>query len=310
MQDGIGIQVAIERLTEELSRYGPEGAAPVPAEADARAYTRQLAARHYENFPVLSLFVPWRLRQHFANVYAYCRWADDLADEIEDPQKALVLLDWWETELDGCYSGRPRHPVMVALAETIGAFGIPRQPFVDLLAAFRRDQRQTRYATYADLLDYCRCSADPVGRLVLYLCKAHNAENAALSDAVCTGLQLANFWQDVCVDLEKGRIYLPLEDMARFGVTEESLAAPDDGPAFRKLLAFEVERAEELLRRGLPLARRLRGRLRVAVAGFALGGLAILQKIRAAHFTVLQARPKLTRGDKLAVLARALFGRW
>lgn len=290
----------------ELAGLGPEAPPRKWSLEQAQGYTRNLADTHYENFPVVSVFVPKPLRQHFANIYAYCRWSDDLADEVGDQERSLELLDWWQWELDLCYLGQANHPVMVALAETVERFEIPKQPFIDLLTAFRRDQRQTRYDTFDDLVDYCRCSADPVGRLVLYLCERYNGERAALSDAVCTGLQLANFWQDVSRDIDKGRIYLPREDRVRFGVDEADLVARRFTPQFAELLRFEVDRAEALLRRGRPLARQMPGRLKIVIAMFAEGGLAILEKIRRIEYNVLDRRPKLTKWDMACVAARSL----
>jgi squalene synthase HpnC len=189
----------------------------------AQAYTRWLATHHYENFNVVSWLLPKELHQHFYNVYAYCRWADDLGDEIPSKERALELLDWWERELDACYEGRPAHPVFVALRETVVAKDIPKQPFADLLKAFRQDQVVKRYGTWEAVLDYCVYSANPVGRLVLYLCGYRDDHRQRLSDATCTALQLANFWQDVSRDLEKGRIYIPLERAAAHGISEEDI---------------------------------------------------------------------------------------
>src|SRR5713226_4420208 len=191
----------------------------------AQQYTRWLATHHYENFNVVSWLLPKELHQHFYNVYAYCRWADDLGDEVPDPLRALELLDWWERELDACYDGRPSHPVFVALRETVVAKNIPKQPFADLLKAFRQDQTLKRYPTWDAVLGYCVYSANPVGRLVLYLCGYRDAERQRLSDATCTALQLANFWQDVGRDLDKGRIYIPLEALAAHGLKEDDIAA-------------------------------------------------------------------------------------
>ena len=293
-------------VLEDLDDFGPDAQpGATPDAATARAYTRRLTTQHYENFPVLSLAVPHRLRQHFANVYAYCRWSDDLADEVGDTKRSLTLLDWWETELISCYAGQPQHPVMIALAETIEEFAIPRKPFSDLLVAFRRDQRQQRYRTFAELRDYCRYSADPVGQLVLYLCRLYDERRVALSDNVCTGLQLANFWQDVSRDLDKGRVYLPAEDMCQFGVAETEVLQRQFSPQFARLLAFQVDRAEEHLRTGLPLVKEMPGRLRIVIAAFVYGGLAILHKIRAGGFDVFARRPKLNKADLLGVLLRS-----
>src|SRR6266850_6455139 len=189
----------------------------------AERYTRWLATHHYENFTVASVFLPRHLRQHFYNVYAYCRWADDLADEIPETAKALELLNWWGGELGQCYAGSASHPVFIALQGTIEKFSIPINPFSDLLAAFRQDQTVRRYATWNDVLDYCRYSANPVGRLVLYLCGYADSERQLLSDYTCTALQLANFWQDVSRDLNKDRIYIPLDFLASYGLTPSDL---------------------------------------------------------------------------------------
>src|ERR1700688_4858696 len=199
----------------------PEGCSPEEAER----YTRWLAMHHYENFGVVSWLLPRSLHQHFYNVYAYCRWSDDLGDEVPDHARALALLDDWERELDACYAGHPSHPVLIALAPTIKAFDIPSEPFRDLLTAFRQDQHAPRYETWGDVIGYCRYSANPVGRLVLYLCGYRDAMRQQLSDATCTALQLANFWQDVSRDLEKGRIYIPLDALAAHGLAEEDIVA-------------------------------------------------------------------------------------
>src|SRR6202167_3064937 len=214
-----------------------------PSLAEAREYCRQLARAHYENFSVATWFLPKRLRQHFFNVYAYCRISDDLGDEVGNPRASLEMFDQWEAELDACYEGVPRHPLFVALAETVRQFDIPRKPFADLLTAFRQDQTTLRYPTFDDLVGYCKNSANPVGHLVLYLCGYRDAERQTLSDFTCTALQLANFWQDVSTDYEKGRIYLPLRDLQHFGVTEDDIAAQRNTAGFCDLMAFQVDRA-------------------------------------------------------------------
>src|SRR6266699_2906458 len=206
--------------------------ASAPSMRDAQSYCERLARSHYENFSVATWFLPKRLHQHFFNVYAYCRISDDLGDETGDPSASLHLLDEWEAELNACYEGAPRHPVFVALAGTVRDFDIPRQTFADLLTAFRQDQTITRYETFDDLLGYCRYSANPVGHLVLYLCGYRDAERQQFSDFTCTALQLANFWQDVSADFAKGRIYLPLEDLRRFGVSEEVIRDSENASAF------------------------------------------------------------------------------
>ena len=237
----------------ELTAYGPTATYPTPTEAEALAYCRRLAKTHYENFSVATLLLPRPLVPHFHVIYSYCRWADDLGDETGGGERALSLLAWWRGELMRCYDGTATHPVMIALGPTIRRFGIPSAPFLDLIKAFEQDQVVTRYESYSQLEAYCRWSANPVGRLVLYLCECFNEQSAVLSDDICTGLQLANFWQDVSRDSEIGRVYLPAEDRVRFGYSDDDLAARRFTPAFRELMRFEVERARGLLERGLGL---------------------------------------------------------
>jgi squalene synthase HpnC len=270
---------------------------------EAREYCARLAKSHYENFLVASVFVPRTLRQHFYNVYAYCRISDDLGDESGGPANALPLLDWWERELDACYAGAPEHPVFVALAETNARFGIPREPYADLLRAFRQDQTVTRYATYDEVLGYCRYSADPVGRLVLYLAGYRDAERQKLSDATCTALQLANFWQDVVRDYAIGRVYLPQDDMARFGVTDADIAARSFSPAFGDLMRFECDRATALFREGLGLCPLVDRRLRLDIEMFSRGGMEVLRRIEAQGYDVLTSRPVVPKRRQIAMLA-------
>jgi len=272
----------------------------------ARAYCARLARSHYENFLVGSLFVPRDLRQHFYNVYAYCRIADDLGDESGDPGTALALLDWWEDELNACFAGQPRHPVFVALQETNARFGIPLQPYADLLRAFRQDQVVTRYATYEQLLNYCRYSANPVGHLVLHLCGCRDAECQKLADATCTALQLTNFWQDVVRDYAIGRIYLPQEDMARYNVTEADIAARRFTPGFAGLLEMECGRARALFQDGLKLCALVDRRLRLDVEMFTRGGLEVLRRIEAQGYDVLSRRPAIPKRRQAAILVRRL----
>lgn len=294
---------------DELAVYGPANRRQPVSVAAAQAYCRQLARSHYENFLVVSLLLPKPLRQHFYNVYAYCRWADDLADETASPAQALDLLAWWEGELERCYAGEASHPVFIALRQTIDDFAIPREPFHDLLIAFRQDQQQTRYATFADLLDYCRYSANPVGELVLYLGKSWWPQTAELSASICTGLQLANHWQDVARDFANGRVYLPQEDMQRYGVTEDDLKIVPATPAFRELLRFEVDRAEEYLRAGEPLCGLISSALRSQVRLFVRGGLAILQEIRKAEYDVLSKRPQVRKSQQIKLLLQCWLTR-
>lgn len=275
--------------------------------AEARQYCARLARSHYENFLVAGLFCPRSLRQHFYNVYAYCRVSDDLGDEIGDPQESLRLLDWWEEELDAMYAGEPRHPVFVALEETVQEFGIPVTPFRDLLQAFRQDQTLTDYPTYNELVQYCRYSANPVGRLVLALCGCQEAEQARLSDCTCTALQLANFWQDVRRDLSRGRIYLPREDRDRFGYPEDSLRALRCTPEFVELMRFEVERTRALFREGSGLGALVSRRVRLDVEMFTRGGLEVLRRIEAQGYDVLSRRPVVPRSRQLTLLCGRLL---
>jgi squalene synthase HpnC len=276
-----------------------------PSLEEAREYCRKLARTHYENFSVATWFLPQRLRQHFFNVYAYCRISDDLGDEVGDAAASLELLDQWEAELDACYAGTPRHPVFVALAETVRSFDIPKHEFSDLVRAFRQDQTVKRFETFNDVLAYCRYSANPVGHLVLYLCGYRDAECQQLSDFTCTALQLANFWQDVSVDYAKGRIYLPLEDLRRFQVTEDDIAANRNTPAFCAMMKFEVERAREWFRQGLPLVEKVESELAIDLELFTRGGQEILNAIERQGFAVLGRRPAISKPRKLALVARA-----
>jgi squalene synthase HpnC len=280
-----------------------------PTLAEARAYCKTLAESHYENFHVTSWFLPEALRPHFHSIYAYCRISDDLGDEVGSTDVALALLDFWGRELDACYEGRATHPVFVALAETIKACSIPKEPFADLLTAFRQDQTTPRYATMQDVLGYCRYSANPVGRLVLYACNDVSEENFRLSDATCTALQLANFWQDVSVDILKGRIYIPLDDLARFGVAEETIHGNVATPEFRALLQHEVEYARSLFLEGLPLIGRVNRDLALDLDLFSRGGLEILNAIEQRNFDVLSARPSIGKRTKLALAFRAVTGK-
>lgn len=279
--------------------------ARAPSLPDAYSYCERLARTHYENFSVATWFLPKRLRQHFFNVYAYCRISDDLGDETGNPAASLQLLDQWECELNACYDRTPRHPVFVALAGTVREFEIPKHEFADLLTAFRQDQTVTRYETFEDLLDYCRNSANPVGHLVLYLCGYRDAERQQLSDFTCTALQLANFWQDVSIDYEKGRIYLPLESLRRFQVTEADIAGKNNSRQFRELMRSEVQRAREWFDRGLPLIDKVSRELAIDVELFSRGGQEILNAIERQDYAVLGRRPAISKSRKLALVARA-----
>jgi len=280
-----------------------------PSLEAARRYCRQLAESHYENFSVASWFLPAALRPHFHAIYAYCRIADDLGDEVGDAAQSLALLDQWGRELDECYAGRARHPVFVALSETIKACQIPQEPFANLLVAFRQDQTVTRYRSMDELIGYCRNSADPVGRLVLYACGEATPERFPLSDATCTALQLANFWQDVRRDYAKGRIYLPQDAMERFGVTEATIVTGQITPEFRALLRYEVEFTRKLFAQGLPLIGLVGRELALDLDLFNRGGLETLAAIEHQNYDVLTRRPRLSKATKVKLMFRAVAGK-
>jgi squalene synthase HpnC/squalene synthase HpnD len=287
----------------ELANHAPPAGCSPEA---AQQYTRWLATHHYENFNVVSWLLPKELHQHFYNVYAYCRWADDLGDEVPETSRALELLDWWEQELDICYDGRPSHPVFVALRETIVAKDIPKQPFADLLKAFRQDQTVKRYPTWDAVLGYCVYSANPVGHLVLYLCGYRDAERQRLSDATCTALQLANFWQDVSRDLEKGRIYIPLDAAAAQGLHESDIVERHFDERYVRLMKDLIARTRTLFAEGLPLAKVVDTRLSVDLEMFSRGGLAVLDAIEAMGYDTLHHRPAIGKGKQIRLLGRAL----
>lgn len=294
----------------ELERWGPQARHEPVSLAQAQGYCSRLARTHYENFSVATLLLPRRLIPHFHNIYAYCRWADDLGDETGGGQRALDLLRWWREELMRSYDGNARHPVMIALAHTIQRYHIPPTPFLELLLAFEQDQVVKRYETYDQVLGYCRYSANPVGHLVLYLCECHRPRTASLSDAICTALQLANFWQDVARDLDIGRVYLPAEDRRRFGYTDAELEGRRFTPAFAELMRFEVERTRGLFAEGMPLVPLVPREVQGDIELFARGGLGILQKITEAGYDVWRARPVLKKWDKVGLLGGVLWRRW
>ena len=267
---------------------------------EAYAQCARLARTHYENFTVASWLLPHDKRNHIYAIYAFCRFVDDLGDE--HPGDRLSALDTWEQDLLECYAGTPQHSYLIALQETIRAFDIPREPFLKLIEANRMDQTNPRYSTYGDLERYCQHSANPVGHLVLYVFGYPDEERQQLSDYTCTALQLANFWQDVARDFAKGRIYIPSEDMARFGYSEDQLAQGAFTHRFRDLMEFEVERARELFRRGSRLIDTLDGRLKLDVALFSLGGMKVLDAIKRQGYDVLSRRPELTRAAKTRLM--------
>lgn len=255
-----------------------------------------------------SLLVPRRLLKHFYAIYAYCRWADDLADEISDGETSLAFLAWWRDELRSCYDGRPRHPVLIALRETIARFRIPPDPFLRLLHAFEQDQRVKEYDSFDQLLGYCRHSANPVGHLVLYLFECFTADRAKLADSICTGLQLAGCWQDVAQDRTLGRVYLPRQDRERFGYPEFDLQARKFTSAFADLMRFEVSRARGYLNHGAHLLPMLPPEARRNVELFLRSGQAVLDAIARCGFDVWTRRPEVPRWQRAEILLRVLMG--
>lgn len=329
------MQPRMQAVIEQLETYGPEHCEPTTYE-QAAAYTRELTATHYENFTVVSWLLPRELRDDFRHVYAFCRWADDLGDETGDPQRSLELLDWWRQELTLCYEGKPRHPVYVALARTVEKHDIPRKPFDDLIDAFVQDQQVTRYETWEQTVDYCTRSADPVGRLVLYMCGYRDEERQRLSDATCTALQLANFWQDVRRDIvERDRVYIPREIAREHGLDIEQMVAvvkaEGEGAAdcttcasgdmmtklgsralleqFKPTCQALVDRTWPLFEKGRELWPLLDKRYRTDIKLFTLGGESILKMIERVDYATLLHRPSLSKGQKLGLMMRALLGK-
>lgn len=297
-------------FAEQLNTYGPEATPWKASLHAARAYCKWVTNSHYENFSVASFLLPRKLIPHFHAIYAYCRWADDLGDESGSPERALLLLDWWKKQLHDCYEGKIGHPVFTALKPTIEQFNIPLEPFLDLTSAFEQDQRIRRYETYDQLIDYCRRSANPVGRLVLYLCQCFTIENANLSDNICTALQLTNFWQDVRRDFDNlDRVYIPTADRLSFGYGEDDLQIKRFTPQFRELMRELVSRTRELFDAGEPLFSRLPGRIRSNIELFSAGGRAILDRIEALDFDVLTTRPTLSKADKARIIIGSFVNR-
>jgi squalene synthase HpnC len=290
---------------KEYVRSVPSGAAVYSA-AESREYTRWLATHHYENFHVVSFLLPRKLHQDFYNVYSFCRWADDLGDEMGDAHESLRLLNWWRSELEAMYTGQSSHPVFVALQDTVERHGIPIEPFDRLIRAFEQDQTITRYPDFDEVLRYCANSANPVGHLVLYLCGYRDSERRALSDFTCSALQLANFWQDIRVDLEKNRIYLPLNLLNKYGYTVDKLFEGKEDAQFRAVMREAVAVAEDLFRKGLPLIRSLDRRLALDIDLFSRGGMRILQKIKHQNYNVLRRRPRISRVERAVILIQCL----
>jgi squalene synthase HpnC len=280
--------------------------APASSSADAERQTRVLATSHYENFPVISLLVPKALQQDFCNIYAFCRVADDLGDEVSDKAKSLEYLADFARQTREMYEGRATTVVFAALSATVKRHDIPAKPFLDLIDAFEQDQRVSRYDTFEQVVDYCRRSADPVGRLVLYVSGYRDEQRQRLSDRTCTALQLANFWQDVRRDLvERDRIYLPRESMSQFGVTEEQIRAGRCDDNYRRLIRFEVDRCRGIFDEGKQLLPMLRPSVRRHVGLFGKGGEAILEAIRRQDYDTLSHRPKLSKWQKGRLVAGA-----
>ncbi len=324
-------------ILAQLGTYGPDHCEQLDY-AQAHDYTRRLTESHYENFTVVSRLLPRRLVPHFQHVYAFCRWADDLGDETGDPRKSLELLAWWRGELQACYAGRPRHPVFVALAPTVREFAVPPQPFDHLIDAFVQDQTVRRYQTWDQVVDYCAKSANPVGRLVLYLCGYRDEQRQRLADATCTALQLANFWQDVRRDVvDRDRVYIPEEIARRHQLdldlmvkvvqvdekerrascgsascsccSVESAGMRAVRPAYRDTIRELVDRTWGLFQEGRGLWPLVRREVRVDIQLFTLGGESILRMIQKQNYDTLKQRPSLSKAAKLALMVRALAGK-
>ncbi len=282
--------------------------APLPSIDESFAHCEQLAHAHYENFPVGSLLIPKVKRQHVYSIYAFARTADDFADEGEyEPAIRLRQLNEWQTQLDECYAGRATHPIFIALAHTVKELQIEKSLLSDLLSAFKQDVAKRRYANFSEVLDYCTRSAHPVGRLILRLFDYRQPKLDELSDAICTALQLTNFWQDLAVDILKDRIYLPEDEMAAANLTINDLRSRDASPALRQLIKFQVARTRELFERGKPLPDLVKGRLAVELRLTWNSGLRILELIEQQQFDTLARRPKLNTVDKFRLLTRALL---
>jgi squalene synthase HpnC len=285
----------------------PRNTLPSAAAEEAYRYCEKLAKNHYENFPVGSSITPKAIRPLIHSIYAFARIADDYADEGDlRPSERLSLLEDWQRQLDACFTGKASHPIFTALSETIRTRNIPKKPFDHLLIAFRMDVTRTRYGSFEELLGYCRHSANPVGRLVLYAYDLFSEERAAFSDHLCTALQLANFWQDVTLDLEKGRIYLPLEDLGRFGYTEHDLTQQRADDRFFRLVQYQVQRTRALFIEARPLLAMLPPRLCMELSLTWHGGMTILRKIEEGGFDVFSNRPRIGPVDKVALLIRSM----
>lgn len=305
---GLTMTQPAESFLQQLQSWGPQAVYTTPQREAAEAYCRDLAMSHYENFQVVSWLLPRDLRQHFYNIYAYCRWSDDLADEAGSAAESLDLLQWWHEELRSAFfQGQAHHPVFVALQSTLSKFELTAQPFEDLLSAFKQDQTKLRYDTDEELLDYCTRSADPVGRMVLALGGAARAENFVWSDSICTGLQLANFCQDIAVDARKNRIYIPAVRLRQFEVAESAVLKGERTENLQSLLQQWCDYADHFLVQGMPLIKEVPSWLSLDVRLFIAGGRGILQEIRRHHYDVWSGRVSLSKARKLALVAQSTW---
>ncbi|MEI8213173.1 MAG: squalene synthase HpnC [Planctomycetota bacterium] len=292
-------------VREDLARFGPHASCPKMSLDEAFGYCESVARRHYENFSVTNGWIPRSIRPHFCSIYAYCRWSDDLADESESTHHALDLLTWWQSELDRCFQGHARHPVFIALRHTIAVFDLPKSPFDDLLSAFVQDQSVLNYETEDQLRDYCRRSADPVGRLVLGLARVNSEDAFRYSDSICSGLQIANFCQDIVTDARRGRIYWPKELLNAHGIQPSDwLHGPYDEAWGRALCAW-ASSASQLLRAGAPLVSFGPRWFARSVQLFARGGLTLLDNLRKHDFDVWNHNITVDRGQKLRLILDA-----
>jgi len=294
---------------DELPETVRAAYAPVSSAVQGEAYARGLTRSHYENFSVVSMFLPRHLRQDFCNVYAFCRVADDLGDEIPDKTKATAALADFRRQLEGCYRGEAGTAVFAALSATVKRHDVPMKPFDDLIRAFEQDQTVTRYATFEQVVDYCTRSADPVGRIVLYMCGYRDEQRQRLSDKTCTALQLINFWQDVRRDiLERDRIYIPRDAMQQFGVSEEQIKTGRFDEKYRGMLRELCARTERMFDEGRKLLPMLDKQYRKQIALFGKGGMAILRAIERQGYDTLSKRPRLSKMQKIGLMLGVMFG--
>lgn len=300
-------RAGVGRVARDLDRFGPDQAIPRMAVDEAITYCLNLARSHYENFSVVTRLVPRELRPHFASVYAYCRWSDDLADESGSPERASALLTWWRRQLDECFTGRASHPVFMALNHTRASYPIQHEPFADLLSAFQQDQSVNVYANDEQLHDYCRRSANPVGRIVLSLAQVTDPKAIAMSDRVCTALQLVNFLQDIPIDARRGRVYWPEERRTKHQVSTSDCMKPTDLPRACDGVRDWAKEVHPMFLDGAPLLKFGPKWLARSVQLFISGGLTLLTNIESAHGDVWSTPLTVTRGQKLRLLARALL---